>query len=205
MRRCLVHEQALWFEEELNDEITRDRESHGKRPLKDKDDTQPPASGSGDGDTPDEAISDGAKTAKCSTIDPESGWFRKGEHKHVFAYSVETACDKHGWILGIHEYVYDEYNGCYICPENQILSYSTTNRDGCREYKGCGYICEKCPYLSQCTLNRNHVKVVTQHVWDGYRGKARMEMKASPTFACKNSKDCGKYPGYTPCFSSMSA
>lgn len=25
---------------------------------------------------------------------------RKGEHKHVFAYAVETACDKHGWILG---------------------------------------------------------------------------------------------------------
>lgn len=40
------------------------------------------------------------KTQKCSTSDPESGWFRKGEHKHVFAYAVETACDKHGWILG---------------------------------------------------------------------------------------------------------
>jgi len=31
-----------------------------------------------------------------------------------------------------HEYVYDEYYNCYICPENQILSYSTTNRDGYR-------------------------------------------------------------------------
>ena len=30
----------------------------------------------------------GAKTQKCSTSDPESGWFRKGEHKHVFAYSM---------------------------------------------------------------------------------------------------------------------
>ncbi len=45
-------------------------------------------------------ISEGVKTQKCSTTDPESGWFRKGEHKHVFAYAVETACDKHGWILG---------------------------------------------------------------------------------------------------------
>ena len=25
---------------------------------------------------------------------------RKGEHKNVFAYSVQTACDKNGWILG---------------------------------------------------------------------------------------------------------
>ena len=24
----------------------------------------------------------------------------KAKHKHVFAYSIETACDKHGWILG---------------------------------------------------------------------------------------------------------
>ena len=45
-------------------------------------------------------IPEGAKTQKCSTSDPESGWFRKGEHKHVFAYSIETVCDKHGWILG---------------------------------------------------------------------------------------------------------
>ena len=27
------------------------------------------------------------------SLDPDSGWFHKGEHKQVFAYSVETACD----------------------------------------------------------------------------------------------------------------
>lgn len=37
---------------------------------------------------------------QSSTSDPESGWFRKGEHKHVFAYAVKTTCDKNGWILG---------------------------------------------------------------------------------------------------------
>jgi hypothetical protein len=31
---------------------------------------------------------------------PENGWFHKGEHKQVFAYSAETACDRYGWILG---------------------------------------------------------------------------------------------------------
>lgn len=34
-----------------------------------------------------------------------------------------------------HEYVYDEYNDCYICPNDKILKYSTTNREGYREYK----------------------------------------------------------------------
>lgn len=102
MRKRIAHEQALWYEEELQKEIAKDREAHGKKPLKDKNDHQPPMNG-GDGSSmrdSREPVSKSAKTQKCSTNDPESGWFRKGDHKHVFAYAVETACDKHGWILG---------------------------------------------------------------------------------------------------------
>ena len=47
---------------------------------------------------------------KCSTTDPESGWFHKGEHKSVFAFSVETACDKHGWILGFSVHPGNEHD-----------------------------------------------------------------------------------------------
>ena len=64
--------------------------------------------------------------------------------------------------------VYDEYNDCYICPNNQVLEYSTTNRDGYREYKSCGKVCESCPYLEQCTLSKNHVKLITRHIWEDY-------------------------------------
>ena len=67
-----------------------------------------------------------------------------------------------------HEYVYDEYYDCYICPNNQILTYSTTNRSGYREYKSCGTICAGCPYLSQCTESKDHVKVVIRHIWEPY-------------------------------------
>lgn len=35
-------------------------------------------------------------------------------------------------------YVYDVYYDCVICPENQVLKYSTTNRDGYREFKSKG-------------------------------------------------------------------
>lgn len=45
MRKRVAHEQALWYEEELNKEIEKDRLAHGKKPLKKKDDNQPPASG----------------------------------------------------------------------------------------------------------------------------------------------------------------
>ena len=227
MQKRIAHEEALFYEEMLKKEINEDRENHGKKPLKDKDDDNNPSSGSGGSKVVEKEI-------KCSTSDPESGWFRKGEHKSVFAYAVETACDKHGWILGYtvnpgnlhdsrtfkglydriknigirtiiadagyktpaiaklllddgitpllpykrpmtkegffykHEYVYDEYHDCYICPNDKILKYSTTNKEGYREYKSCGYACANCQYLSQCTESRDHVKVITRHVWEDY-------------------------------------
>lgn len=230
MQKRIAKEESLFYEELLKKEINEDRDSHGKKPLKEKgnDDNDPPPSAGG---TKEE------KTVKGSTTDPESGWFRKGEHKHVFAYAVETACDKNGWILGYtvspgnlhdsrtfkglyekikdmgmetlvadagyktpaiakllmddgiqplfpykrpmtkkgffrkHEYVYDEYYDCYICPNNQVLKYSTTNRDGYREYKSCGTVCASCPYLSQCTESKTHVKIVTRHIWEEYMEK----------------------------------
>jgi len=64
-----------------------------------------------------------------------------------------------------YEYVYDEYYDCYLCPENQVLSYSTTNRNGYREYKSKSCICESCPSLKRCTASKNHTKVITRHVW----------------------------------------
>ena len=189
MRKRVAHEQALWYEEELNKEIEKDRLAHGKKPLKKKDDNQPPASGGtgNDKDSISEELPEDVKTQKCSISDPESGWFRKGEHKHVFAYAVETACDKH-----------------------------------------------ECQCLSKCTESKDHVKLITRHVWEEYMevvedirhtignrqiyqlrketierifgtakeqhgfrytqyvGKARMEMKAGLTFACMNLKKLAK-------------
>ncbi len=34
-----------------------------------------------------------------------------------------------------YEYIYDAYYDCVLCPNNQVLSYSTTSRDGYREFK----------------------------------------------------------------------
>jgi transposase len=254
----IAEEQTLWYEKELREEIQKDRAAHGKRPLKDltaiddEDDTpeeddnedeappSPPPESSSKG-RPNKNTSK-KKTARCkqerhikkSTSDPESGWFRKGEHKHVFAYSVETVCEQNGVILGYsvhpgnendgrtfpavfdkvedlpieivvgdaayktpaiarmlslkdidllsaykrpqtkagfftkHEYVYDELYDCYICPNNQVLSYRTTNRNGYKEYRSNPEICAGCPHLQQCTESKDHVKEVTRHVWEKY-------------------------------------
>ena len=218
---------ARAYDEALKEEINKDRQAHGKKPLKEKEE-----------DKQDEEDPSRNRSRKVSLTDPESGWFHKGEHKEVFAYNIQAACDKHGWMLsysihpgnendsktfpviyekikelapkmivmdagyktpaiakkllddGIeplmpykrpqtkkgyfrkHEYVYDEYYDCYICPNDQILSYRTTNREGYREYKSDGEICAGCPYLAQCTQSKEHVKTVTRHVWEEYMEKS---------------------------------
>ena len=177
-------------------------------------------------------------TRKVSTTDLDCGLFVKGEHERCFAYSAQTACDKHGFVLdfevgagNLHdgqmfhelykkmdlrrtkivavdagyktpgvvreiflsgkipavpytrpmtkdsffrksEYVYDEYFDCYLCPQNQILKYTTTNREGYREYKSDPRICENCPCLQFCTLSKNKTKVVMRHVWAKYLEEA---------------------------------
>ena len=66
------------------------------------------------------------------------------------------------------KYVYDEHFDCIICPEYQILTYSTTNRDGCREYKSNPKICENCPTRHLCTESKQNIKTVTRHIWSDY-------------------------------------
>jgi len=237
----VAKKSARFYDEQLREEINADRIAHGKKPLKEK--TTEAEAQTGDKEKEDDHHDDSGngqvsleewKEQKQSTTDPESGWFHKGEHKEVFAYAAEAACDENGWILdysihpgnehdsrtfpaiyeklkkydikimvmdagyktpaiakllmddGItplfpykapmtkkgffrkHEYVYDEYYDCYLCPANQVLTYSTTNREGYREYKSDGNLCAHCPYLAQCTESQNHVKVVTRHIWQEY-------------------------------------
>lgn len=63
------------------------------------------------------------------------------------------------------EYVYDEYFDCYLCPQNQILKYTTTNREGYREYKSDPRICEHCLCRENCTLSKNKTKGTTSHIF----------------------------------------
>lgn len=233
----VAKKNARFYDTMLREEINADREAHGKKPLEAKDTkhtNDDPSEDNNDSTGETSEVASEKKEQKMSTTDPESGWFHKGEHKEVFAYAIEAACDKNGWILnytvhpgnehdsrtfpylyeklkklnpkaiiadagyknpaiaklliddGIkpvmpytapktkdgffrkHEYVYDEYYDVYLCPENQILNYSTTNRNGYRGYKSNGSICANCPYLSKCTSSKNHQKVVTRHIWQEY-------------------------------------
>ncbi|SMC92457.1 IS1182 family transposase [Sporomusa malonica] len=218
----IVEKQAKQYQQQLDEEIAKDREAHGKKALKNDDDNTP---------NPPET-----KNIKKSTTDPESGLFHKGEHEKCFAYVANTACDRHNFILDFevgagnihdsrmfdglygklirqfpeiqviavdagyktpwimkqiidsnripavpykrpmtksgffkkHEYVYDEYNDCILCPANQVLPYSTTNREGYQEFKSNPDYCKDCKFLNQCTQSKAQQKVVTRHVWESY-------------------------------------
>ena len=216
----MVEKQAKQYQQQLDEEISQDREAHGKKPLKHDDSAGPPE----------------MKNSKQSKTDPESGLFHKAEHAKCFAYVANTACDRHNFILdyevgagnihdsrifdGIYqrlikaypeievvavdagyktpwimkqiidservpavpykgpmtkegyfkkyEYVYDEYYDCMICPGFEVLTYSTTNRDGYKEYRSNPEKCKDCPHLHQCTQSKAGQKVVTRHVWEEY-------------------------------------
>lgn len=49
-----------------------------------------------------------------------------------------------------------------------MLSFSTINREGYREYKSKSYLCQNFSLLNQCTRSFNHQKVVTRHIWQNY-------------------------------------
>lgn len=80
---------ARIYDAQLRKEINVDRQSKGKKPLKDIDDADN-----------DNITSGTTREVTISNVDPDSGIFRKGEHKVEFAYTTHTACDKNGFILG---------------------------------------------------------------------------------------------------------
>ncbi|MCD8143781.1 MAG: transposase, partial [Oscillospiraceae bacterium] len=71
-------------------EVNAERAKLGKKPIEEDD-------GDEGGSTPG-----GGTTEKTvSTTDPDCGMFVKGEHERQFAYEAHTACDSHGFVLGV--------------------------------------------------------------------------------------------------------
>lgn len=68
-----------------------------------------------------------------------------------------------------HEFVYDEYYDCYLCPNDKVLEYRTTTRNGYKEYISNPKDCEDCPMRYKCTESKNHQKLIQRHVWEEYK------------------------------------
>lgn len=72
------------------------------------------------------------------------------------------------------KFTYNPEKNHYTCPNGQELLYSTTTRDGYRQYKSNPKLCVNCPLLDQCTKSQNHQKVVTRHVWEKHKEQVRL-------------------------------
>lgn len=75
-------EEARAYQDELEDEINRQRIEAGKKPF--------PLELEGELKL---------KERKISKADPESGYYVKSEREKQFAYSAHTSCDEHGFVL----------------------------------------------------------------------------------------------------------
>ena len=66
-----------------------------------------------------------------------------------------------------YEFVYDEYNDIYICPNEKDLIPTGINKDGYIIYKADQHDCSNCPFKGQCTKSK--YKQVLRHVWEEYK------------------------------------
>ena len=127
------------------------------------------------------------KFPEVKTIVADSAYKTPHICKKIFSDNrvLSTAYKRPMTMHGGHEwwkYVYDEKYNCIICPEFHILEYTTTNRDGYREYKSNPDICRNCPTRELCTHSKDCVKVVQRHLWKDYEELAD-DARYTPEYA----------------------
>jgi transposase len=91
------------------------------------------------------------------------------EERNIYGViGYRTPTHREGYFYK-REYRYDERLDVYICPNGQLLTYRTTNREGYRQYHSDPQQCRNCPVRQKCTPSANATKVVTRHVWEQSR------------------------------------
>lgn len=67
-----------------------------------------------------------------------------------------------------YEFVYDELNDIYICPNGKdLISNDKYNKNEYKIYKADKCDCSKCPFKEQCT--KSSYKQILRHVWEEYK------------------------------------
>lgn len=87
------------------------------------------------------------------------------ENRHITGVIGYRRPNHRKGYLYKRQYEYQPDQDGYRCPEGQVLSYATTDRNGYRHYRSDPKICKSCPLQASCTSNSKHVKTITRHVW----------------------------------------
>ena len=95
--------------------------------------------------------------------------------KNIFAAIAYCRPSRPKGLLPKRSYEYLPAKDCYRCPEGHELYYTTTNREGYRQYASSPMVCSNCPKLRQCTTSRNNKKIITRHVWQEHKDKVNAQ------------------------------
>jgi len=113
------------------------------------------------------------RVGKPAAIAVDSGYKTPYICKHLFDAEIRPVMPytrpktKDGFFKK-YDYVYDEHYDCYICPNEQMLAYELTNKEGYRMYKSNAEKCRECPFIKQCTESKEFTKRVSRHIWADY-------------------------------------
>ena len=67
-----------------------------------------------------------------------------------------------------YEFIYDEYNDIYICPnEKDLIPTGRIDKNGYMIYKSDSKDCMNCPFKEKCTKSK--CKQILRHVWEEYK------------------------------------
>ncbi|SER20583.1 IS1182 family transposase [Piscibacillus halophilus] len=95
------------------------------------------------------------------------------EERNIFGVIAHRRYKSRKGFLPKWKYHYNAELDKYTCPEGHDLTYTTTDRNGYRQYKSNPEICKHCPLLNQCTQNKDHQKTLTRHIWEESKEKVR--------------------------------
>jgi IS5 family transposase len=77
------------------------------------------------------------------------------------------------------KFVYEPETDGYRCPEGQLLTYATTDRNGYKHYRSDPSVCRDCPLLASCTANARAERTITRHVWADARERTDAHRKTA--------------------------
>lgn len=107
----------------------------------------------------------------------DAGYNTSAICKQIYDLGIEPAmgkrrgCQQKG-KFGKHKYTYLPEWDIYICPEHNYLQYTTTNRQGYKEYKCKNDRCARCPRKEMCLSAKQATKSIRRHVWEDFKDKS---------------------------------
>lgn len=107
----------------------------------------------------------------------DAGYNTSAICKQIYGLGIEPAmgkrrgCQQKG-KFGKYKYTYLPEWDIYICPERNYLQYTTTNRQGYKEYKCKNDRCASCPRREMCLSAKQTTKSIRRHVWEDFKDKA---------------------------------